>query len=586
MTVPLSPRKLFESPAWPHSNERGYTLPDQPMGTARPLKVIAVGGGMSGICLAHSIATEGQGIELDIYEMGAGYGGTWFWNTYPGVRCDIPSVNYQMSFSPKPDWPEFYATGGDIQEYYEGVVHKFSLEKYFHLSHEVVGADWLTEESRWRVKVRGPDGAVFTNDCDVLFNVGGVLNLWKWPNIKGLHSFKGDLCHTARWPKGLDAKGKRIAVIGSGSSGIQLLAHVQPEAEQVFHWIRSPTWITAAFAQDFAGVGGKNYKYTDEHKAKFAADPVHGLKYRKMMESELNKRFKFIVQGTPEQKRALEFADADMRQKLKGNQRLIDALVPTKFVVGCRRPTPGNGYLEALNEPNVQVYTEMFQQITEKGFLDAEGNEVEVDIVACATGFDTTYKPSFPVIANGVNLQDKWNTYPTDTYMSTSVAGYPNYLMYFGPFGPTGHGSGAPVIEAYTRYAMKFLKKLQTEGIKTFTVKDKAAADFNEHAALYLKRTAWAGNCSSWFKPGPDVPPVMFPGNRVLFMEMMHNPRFEDFDYEYEKSYVGNRFGYFGNGFTMREEDGRDTTYYYGLLDGKDEQPDYEDIRPLYVGLS
>ncbi|EIM91707.1 FAD/NAD-P-binding domain-containing protein [Stereum hirsutum FP-91666 SS1] len=573
----------YDAPLWPSENARGYKIPEQVFGTLKPLKVIAIGAGISGISLAHDVQERGQGIDLTIYEMGNDVGGTWFWNKYPGCRCDVPSVNYQMSWSPNPDWPEFYAEADEIHKYYRGLAEKFDLLKYIHLEHEVIRAEWDGQAHRWRLQVRRADQTVFEDDCDVFINAGGVLNAWKWPDIKGLHDFKGTLCHTARWPKDLDHKGKTVAVVGSGSSGIQLLATIQPEVKQIYHWIRSPTWITSAFAQKYAGPGGKNFQYTDEQKKLFAEDPKHSLKYRKMIESELNQRFKFIVQGTAEQKAALEFANADMRRRLGGDQRLIDAIVPTKFVVGCRRPTPGNGYLEALLQPNVHTFTNgMLQRVTPKGFIDSEGIEHECDIFVCATGFDTSFRPRFPVVVDGVNVQERWREYPVDAYMSIAIKGVPNYFMYYGPHGPTGHGSGAPMIEAYTRCFLQILRKIQTENITTMTINPKAVDDFNEHRELYLKRTAWAGRCSSWFKPGPDVAPVMFPGNRILFIELLTNPRWEDWDYEY--GYAGNRFGYWGNGFTMRELDGRDTTFYYGLLeDHVDEQPDYEDVRALYA---
>ncbi|KAK8858795.1 hypothetical protein IAR55_003025 [Kwoniella newhampshirensis] len=567
---------------WPFRNDRGYEIPNKPFGSLRPLKVIAIGAGISGISLAHSVDTDGDQIELQIYELGGDYGGTWYWNKYPGCRCDIPSINYQMSWSPNPYWKEFYATATEIHEYYRGLVEKYNLSRYFKLHHEVVHAQWLPEVNQWELNIRSDDGAEFTDRCDVFINAGGVLNAWKWPDIKGLHSFRGTLCHTARWPDNLDLKGKRVAIVGSGSSGIQLLATVQPDCQKIYHWIRSPTWITSAFAEKYAGPGGKNFLYTEEQKQRFAENPKESLKYRKMIESELNQRFRFLIKGTPEQNAALEFAERDMKTRLKGNQRLIDAIVPTKFLVGCRRPTPGNGYLEALNEPNIQVYTQMFQEVTEKGFIDHEGSEVEVDVFVCATGFDTSFKPRFPVInGKGVNIQDMWNDYPVDSYLSIAIKDTPNYFMYYGPHGPTGHGSGAPMIEAMTRCFMQMLKKMQRENITKMEISADAVKDFNEHRELYLKRTAWSGTCSSWFKPGPYASPVMFPGNRVLIIELLTNPRWEDWNYTY--GYAGNRFGYMGNGFTMRELDGRDTTFYYGLLDGKDEQPDYEDVRARYT---
>ncbi|KAJ7243363.1 FAD/NAD-P-binding domain-containing protein [Mycena haematopus] len=522
---------------WPTENERGYKIPDLDYGTLRPIKVISIGAGMAGISLAHDVQQDGKNIQLTIYEMASDVGGTWFWN-----KCE------------------------------------FNLWEYMKLEHEVLKAEWDDDAEKWRLQVRGPDGKEFEDDCDVFINGGGVLNIWKWPSIEGLHSFKGELCHTARWPENLAVKDKRVAIIGSGSSGIQLLAAIQPEVKQIYHWIRSPTWITGAFAPQFAGPGGVNFQYSEEQKQRFRDDPKHALKYRKMIESELNERFKFIIQGTPEQKAALEFGNKDMRRH---NERLIDAIIPKDFAVGCRRPTPGNGYLEALLEPNVQVYTEMFQRITEKGFIDAVGNEVEVDVIICATGFDTSFRPRFPIIANGKNIQDLWKDYPVDSYLSIAVKDFPNYFLYYGPHGPTAHGSGAPIIQEYTSAFMKIIKKMQTENIKAIRIKHKAADDFNEHRELYVKRTAWVGNCSSWFRRGPDVAPMLFPGNRVLFIELLNNIRWEDWEYEY--GYAGNRFGYLGSGFTEREKDGRDTTFYYGFLDGKDEQPDYSDIRPLYA---
>ncbi|KAJ7349078.1 FAD/NAD-P-binding domain-containing protein [Mycena albidolilacea] len=570
-----------EKPLWPTQNDRGYKIPDLEYGTLRPIKVISLGAGMAGISLAHDVQQDGKNIQLTIYEIASDVGGTWFWNRYPGLRCDIPSVNYQMHWSPKLDWPEYYSQGSVIQAYYKSLVDKFKLLEYIKLNHEVLKAEWDDDAKKWRIQVRGPDGTEFEDDCDVFLNGGGVLNTWKWPSVEGLHSFKGVLCHTARWPENLSMKEKRVAVIGSGSSGIQILATIQPEVKQIYHWIRSPTWMTAAFAPQFAGPGGANFEYSEEQKKRFRDDPKHALKYRKMIESELNERFKFLIQGTPEQKAALEFGNKDMRLRLRGDQRLIDAIIPKDFAVGCRRATPGNGYLEALLEPNVQVYTQMFQRITEKGFIDAEGNEVEVDVIICATGFDTSFRPRFPVIAYGKNIQDLWEDYPVDSYLSIAVKNFPNYFLYYGPHGPTAHGSVAPIVQEYTSAFLRIIKKMQTENIKSMRIKDKAAADYNEHRELYVKRTAWIGKCSSWFRRGTDVSPMLFPGNRLLFIELLNNIRWEDWEYEY--GYAGNRFGYLGNGFTQREKDGRDTTFYYGLLDGKDEQPDYSDIRPLYA---
>ncbi|KAF7353693.1 hypothetical protein MVEN_01054200 [Mycena venus] len=279
---------------WPTENERGYRIPELEYGTVsshpirffvwpkiftcryyaklRPIKVISIGAGMSGISLAHDVQQDGKNIQLTIYEMAPDVGRTWFWNKckdYPGLRCDIPSVNYQMHWSPKLDWPEYYSRGPVIQEYYKNLVEKFNLWEYIKIEHEVLKAEWDDDAKKWRLQVRGPNGKDFEDHCDVFLNAGGVLNIWKWPSVEGLHSFKGDLCHTARWPESLSVTNKRVAIIGCGSSGIQILAAIQPEVKQIYHWIRSPTWITAAFAQQFAGPGGSNFQYSEEQKQRF-----------------------------------------------------------------------------------------------------------------------------------------------------------------------------------------------------------------------------------------------------------------------------------------------------------------------------
>lgn len=153
-----------------------------------------------------------------------------------------------------------------------------------------------------------------------------------------------------------------------------------------------------------------------------------------MIESELNQRFKFILKNTPEAKMAVDFAANEMATKLDGNEKLCDAMIPKNFGVGCRRPTPGNGFLEALNRENVHVYTSLMREITPKGFVDSDGSEVEVDVIICATGFDTSWRPRFPVLGeNGKSLIEMWKDRPVPSYLSFAVPHMPNYFMMGGP---------------------------------------------------------------------------------------------------------------------------------------------------------
>ncbi|KAJ9157859.1 FAD/NAD-P-binding domain-containing protein [Pleurostoma richardsiae] len=569
---------LVASPAapelfnWPTTNENGYKIKEEPMGTKRPMKIIVLGAGASGINFLKTAADKLDNIEVVCYEKNADVGGTWLENTYPGVACDIPSVSYQFTWEPH-IWPEYYSTGHEILKYLRGIVDKYELMRFIKLNHSVKGADWSEDEGKWHITVEGPGGGAIQDTCDVFLNGGGILNNFRYPNIQGLHDFKGKLMHTARWDNDYDLKGKRVVVIGAGSSAAQVVPSIQPIVKQLHEFIKSPTWITAGFAQRFAGLDGGNFEYTDAQKARLRDDQKSYLEYRKMIESEIGQRFRFLMKGGPEATEARRFSEEEMRRKLKGNTEIANAIIPKNFTVGCRRPTPGEGFLEALVAANVTVHTKQMQQITETGFIAHDGTTHDVDVIICATGFDTSWVPRFPVKAHGKNLQDVWRGKTPLSYLAVGVPEMPNYFMFAGPYGPLAVGSLLPIIEVFTDYIITTISKMQIENIKSVSPKMGPALAFKEHHDLYVNRTAWSDPCSSWFKKGdPNGTLTMYPGSRVHFFELLRSPRYEDYDIKYMSN---NQWEYLGNGFHMREFDGRDTTFWMGLLDGEDRQPQY-----------
>lgn len=409
----------------------------------------------------------------------------------------------------------------------------------------------------------------------------GVLNKWKWPNIDGLWNFKGEVLHSAVWNKTTDLKGKRVALIGAGSSGVQILPNIYDQVSHVYHWIRSRIWITAGFAQAFAGEDGANFTYSDEQRRLFD-DPDAYLSYCKMIEGELNQRFRFIVNGSKEQLEAREYSENEMRRNLKNNPELLEHVMPTDFFVGCRRPTPGNGYLEALTGPKTTAYPEQLQRITEKGFIDPDGQEHEVDVIICATGFDTTYKPRFPLLVGGVDKRKEWEGRETvPSYLSLGYAGVPNFNIYAGAYCPSAHGSFFPLVQAYSDYTVQVLEKMQVDNIRSLRPKEKVVEHFLHHAKTFLKRTAWTGPCVSWFKGGKiDGTPAIYPGSRLHFLRLLEKPRFEDYDIEYDDP--DDMFSFMGNGFHVCEEDGSDITWYLGK---PKKVVDLKEVRETMSGL-
>lgn len=554
-----------------------YKIKEEPACTPRKMKVIVIGAGASGLNFAREIYKNIPTADLAIYDKNPEIGGTWYENRYPGVACDIPSINYQYTWAPSSDWKTYYSTGPEILQYFKKVAKEHGLDKDVHLNCRVVGCKWEEIEKKWHVTIqRGDDpNDTFTDSGEILINATGVLNKWKWPAIKGLENFKGPKLHSANWDTSLSLEGKSVGVIGSGSSAVQIVPNILPKVKSLTQFVRSRFWITAGFAQKFAGPKGANFEYTEEQLEVLRTDPQKYLTYRKNIESDLNKRFRSVLLGSKEQAESRAFAENEMKGKLATKPEIAEKVIPQDFGVGCRRPTPGNGFLEALCHEKTDLVFSDIEEITENGLRTKDGVEHKFDILICATGFDVSWVPHFPLIGRGgKDLRDEWKDKP-ETYLSISVPSFPNYLIFMGPHAPYAHGSVLPMSEAIAKNFVQLIKRVATESVTSFEPKLEAVDDFIAQRKTFLDRTVWNGKCRSWFKQGTvDGELMMWPGSRIHFFEIMLQPRWEDYNLTYEND---NRFAYFGNGFHAREFDNRDLSWYLGLLDGKDEEPEYSD---------
>ncbi|CAK7235417.1 hypothetical protein SBRCBS47491_009286 [Sporothrix bragantina] len=540
-----------------------YTIVEEPVGTRRPIRVVCLGAGYSGLMMGivFSQRMQNAGAELVIYERNEDLGGTWLENRYPGCRCDIPAHNYSFSFCPKPDWPNYYATSEQIHAYMKDVAAKFDVDKHIKYRHAIRAATWNEDKGKWEIQVEAGDGTTFVDECDVFINAGGVLNNWKWPAVPGLQTFKGKLIHSARWDASYDFTGKRVASIGIGSSGIQIVPQLAKVVSNMDVFVRSQAWISPAPGINEPTANDPEmddeYNFSDKTLETFK-DPAVLRDYRAAIMDRRIENFKRALADSPVQRSAQDLFRRSMKERLGDSEkgrRAAEILLPS-FPVGCRRQTPGPGFLEALVQDNVELRWDDIDVVTEKGIRTKNGEDKEYDVIVCATGFDTTFKPAFPLVGrNGVNLAKRWAADRPKAYFGIAVPDFPNYFCFIGPNSPISNGSLVLGIQATAIYIYKWLTKLQTEAIRSFEVRHDVNEEYNQHMQKFLERTVWTRGCRSWYKRGTIDGPVVaiYGGTTFHFMEALKNPRWEDFIMDRKSTATTNRFAYLGNGFTQRE---------------------------------
>ncbi|KAI9372983.1 putative sterigmatocystin biosynthesis monooxygenase stcW [Aspergillus egyptiacus] len=523
----------------------------------RRLRVITIGAGFSGILMAYQIQKQCANIEHVVYEKNRDIGGTWLTNRYPNAGCDVPSHAYTYRFALYPDWPRYFSYAPDIWEYLDKVCTVFGLRQYMQFRTEVVQACWIEEEGQWRVRLRrrqqpGQEPEEFDDYCHVLLNACGVLNNPKWPDTPGLHDrFQGRVIHTAAWPDDYGEKqwtNDRVAVIGSGASSIQAVAGMQPRADHLDIFVRTGVWFGV-----LAGNTGTPTKvYSEAERAQFRSSPSALVEHAKSIEAEVNGMWGAFYRDSAAQKGASAFFRQRTASILK-DERLARGFTPT-FGFGCRRITPGDPYMQAIQQANVDVHFTGVASCTEDGVVGADGIERKVDTIVCASGFDNTYRPQFSVIGRGgVDLRDKWKTSP-QAYLGLAVPDMPNYITFIGPSWPIQNGSVMAPLHSVSEYAVQFLKKMQNENIRAWVPRQQITDRFNEHVQEWVKHTVWSDECRSWYKNNETGRVnAIWPGSSLHYQEVIERPRYEDFEISYGDA---NPWAHLGMGWTMLDRAG------------------------------
>ncbi len=462
--------------------------------------VAIIGGGFSGIGAA--IALTRAGIEdFVVIEEGEGVGGAWHWNTYPGIAVDIPSFSYQFSFEQRPDWSRLFAPGPELKAYAEHCVDHYGLRSRLRLGRRVTGAEWDEDEHVWRLSASGGEEIV----ARWVIGATGVLTQPKLPDIAGVDSFAGTTLHTARWDASVDLRGKRVAVIGTGASAVQLIPAIAPEVEALTVFQRTPIWCLPK-------LDGPVPKTLRRVLARFPA-----VQRALRLGSQAYVELTFPVAAhyasvVPLVKGVSRLALWHLRREVR-DPAVREKLTP-RYGLGCKRPALTNDYLRAFNRANVTLETAPITSISGDRVLTADGVSGPFDVLVLATGFkvfEPGNMPPFPVRgARGLDLERFWAENRYQAYEGISVPGFPNLFSILGPYAFNG-ASYFTLIENQSRHIVRCLKRAREVGATRVEVTREANDRFfaeqlgRRHRQVFFQG-ACDGSNSYYFDARGDVP--------------------------------------------------------------------------------
>lgn len=373
------------------------------------------------------------------------------------------------------------------------------MYKYIQFGKKISQAQWEPSSDHWVLTIQDLKTQEKTEArFDILVTAIGRFNAWKLPDYPGINEYEGHLRHSSNWDPNFDPRGKTVAVIGNGASGIQVVPELQKVVKHLDHYARSKTWIAGSFA-------GHERKaepilFSEEQLKEFE-DPEKYLKYRKTVEDAYWRRFAGLFKGSKENNNSRDEFKAIMKKRLEGKPELLEEILPD-FSPNCRRLTPGPGYLEALSKDNVSFIRTPIERFTKTGIETEDGVHRPIDAVICSTGANIDYATPFPIVSGGIDLSKAWKTdgefgFPY-SYLGLATPGFPNLFFIHGPNTSGASGTLPNSVENQITYIARLLRKISGEGIKTVVPKKEAADDFVEFCDAFFPKTVLSENCSSW----------------------------------------------------------------------------------------
>ncbi|KQT94447.1 4-hydroxyacetophenone monooxygenase [Marmoricola sp. Leaf446] len=448
------------------------------------VRVLVVGAGFAGLGTAIKLDEDGV-TDFVVVDKGATVGGTWRDNTYPGAACDVPSQLYSFSFAPNPDWTRSFSQQPEIHAYLERTAREAGVLDRFAFGVTVEDATWDETDRVWQVVT---DHGTVT--AEVLVTGSGGLSEPRLPDIEGIESFDGRIFHSARWDHDTDLAGKRVAVIGTGASAIQIVPRLAETVGHLDVYQRTAPWIVPR--QDRA--------YPALERAALRHVPGLQRLYRLGVFLTRETYVPAFTAAPDIAKPAELMARANIRRGIS-DPALREAVTPD-FKLGCKRVLISNEYYPALAQDHVELVTDRIARVTPTGIVTADGTEREIDVLVVATGFHTTDQPIAHHIKgrDGRTLADVWREHGMTAYKGTTIAGFPNLFQIVGPNTGLGHSSMVFVIESQIRYIRAALAHLEQHAVATVEPRPEAQRRWNKRLQRRMQHTVWhQGGCASWY---------------------------------------------------------------------------------------
>jgi cation diffusion facilitator CzcD-associated flavoprotein CzcO len=456
--------------------------------------VAVVGGGLGGVCAAVMLRRAGYE-DVAVFERGERIGGVWHYNTYPGCACDVPSHLYEFSFAPNPRWSRRYAPQAEIQAYAEDVARHHGVLDRIRSGTEVHTARWDEGDCKWSLETG--DG---THRADVLISACGALRVPSFPPIPGLDTFAGPAFHTARWNHDVDLAGKRVAVVGTGCSAIQVVPEIQPVVEHVDVYQRTPAWTFPRM--DFA-YKERTLRLFERFPVLQRLDRMAILAFMELAAAAQTNRPWLLPPFRAIARRQITKAidDPDLRRKVTPTDELA-----------CKRLLITDDWYPTLTRPNVELVSDPIAEIKPTAVRTEDGTIRPAEVLVVSTGFDVHVRlaPLQVVGAGGRTLAEEW-AYLARAYLGLTVPGFPNMFILFGPNTGGGSGSVLYTVEAAMAHVIAALEELERSGARSIEVTHDAAEAFDRELRAALVGTVWHTGCKSYYLDENGNNPSIWP---------------------------------------------------------------------------